>query len=254
MKLPSTTDTSKRRGAASVGTFALVIFTIVLCNACREELPLAGSNPPTKASIRFAPGDYFSFDNWQLDSYGIRIPSSYYRNSWTVSDTGISIRGALNVAVLIDSTFDSTGRFVRLDSLFFRVDENGDLFQYGFLWSLIAERESLRLSPQWDRIAAFSQPRDRAWIIAQIDTGMGAPMKQTVIGRIRSTLEYVGPVAVDGERRVILCYRIEISKPNLDFILWVSDSPTSFPRMVDDSEILRNTTLRELKVIHPANR
>lgn len=233
---------------------AVALATIVLCSACREELPLAGSNPPAKPTITFTPGDYFSFDNWLLDYYGVRIPSSYYRNSWTVTDTGAALRGAVNVTVLIDSTFDSTGQLARLDSLFLRVDEHGDLYQYGFLHRLIAERESLTFAPQWDRIAAFSQPREQAWVIASIDTGMGAPMNQSVVGRIRSSQEYLGPVTVDGEQRVILCYRIEISKPNFDFIFWLSDTPTSLPRMVDDSEILPNTVLKELKIVRRAGR
>lgn len=242
----------RKSGTAYCGMFVL-FFLAVLFVSCREDLPLAGANPPSRIDLHFTPGDYFSFDNWQLDYYGRRIRSSYYRNSWTVADTGVSMRGEVDVTVMIDSTFDSTGQLARLDSLFFRVDANGDLFQYGFLSSLIAERESLNLAPQWDRIAAFSQPRDRSWIIARIDTGMGAPSNQTVVGKILSTQEYIGPVGVDGELRLILCYRIEISKPNLDIILWLSDAPTSFPQMLDGSEILPNAQLRELKIVKPAH-
>lgn len=232
----------------------MVVLWATLLVSCREELPLGGSSPTAKPALQFVPGDYFLFDNWKLDLYGVRIPSSYYRNSWTVADTGVEIRGSVRVTVVIDSTFDSTQQVTRIDSLFFRVDANGDVFQYGFLALLIAERESLMLAPQWDRIAAFSQPTGTAWVVARIDTSAGARTQQTVIGTILPTPEYVGPVIMDGEERAILSYRIEISKPNLDYVFWLSDAPTSFPRMVDDSEILRNTTLRELKIIRRSRR
>ncbi len=234
------------------GTFLVLCATFLI--SCREELPLGGSTPATKPALQFVPGDHFSYDNWKLDFYGGRIPSSYFRNSWTVVDTGVSMYGRTGVAVLVDTTFDPTNQLITTDSLFFCVDEKGDLFQYGFLSSLIAERESLTLTPQWDRIAAFSVPREQAWVMARIDTSMGAQTTQNVIGRIRTTLEYVGPVMVDGEERAILSHRIEISKPNLDYVFWLSDAPTSFPRVVDDSEILPNTMLRELKVLRPARR
>jgi hypothetical protein len=59
---------------------------------------------------------------------------------------------------------------------------------------------------------------------------------------------------VDGEERAILAYRIEITKPNLDYTFWLSDAPTSFPRAMDESDILRNVTLRELKTVRRARR
>lgn len=232
---------------------ALLVFSVLLAG-CREELPLGGSSHRPTPAFQFMPGDYFSFDNWKLDFFGFRIPSSYYRNSWTVVDTGANLRGAARVVVVIDSTFDSTQQLARLDSLLFRFETNGDVFQYGFLASLIAERESLSLAPQWDRIAAFSQPTGTSWVVARIDTGMGASTQQTVLGTISPTPEYVGPVMVDGEERAILAYRIEITKPKLDYTFWLSDAPTSFPRAVDESDILRNVTLRELKTVRRARR
>ncbi len=246
----------KRRAAITRHTRVevLLLFFALVTLSCREELPLGGSTPAAKLALQFVPGDYYQFDNWKLDFYGFRIPSSYFRNSWTVTDTGVSIRGSVGVIVVIDSTFDSTQQLTRLDSLFFRVDTNGDVFQYGFLASLIAERESLTLVPQWDRIAAFSQPTGSSWVLARIDTPAGAPSVQTVVGSIVPTPEYIGPVTVDGEERAVLSYRIEITKPNLDYVFWLSDAPTSFPRMLDDSEILRNATLRELKTVRRARR
>lgn len=227
---------------------ARILLLAFVALACREEIPLGGSSGSSKPTFRFTPDAYYSFDNWKLDPYGMRIPSSYYRSSWTVADTGVRIRGALGVVVVIDSTFDSTGMTSRVDSLFLRVDDNGDLLQYGFLSSLIAERESLTIMPQWDRIAVFSVPNGASWVVARLDTSTGLPSDQVVVGRVSPMREYVGPVSVNNEERAVLSYRIEITKPHLDFIFWLSEAPPSFPRMIDDSDIIPLTTVKELKI------
>lgn len=224
----------------------------VLCSAallaCREELPLNG-HVPAPFLFRLQPGTYFSFDNWKLDGFGQRISSSYYRSSWTVTDTGRTIRGEAGVTVVVDSTFDTSGVFTRRDSLFFRTGADGDLYQWSFLYSLIAERESLQLVPQWDKIAAFSLPRGASWVVATIDTSIGAKETETVYGRIEASSAYVGPMIINGEERTILSSKVEIIKPRMYYALWISDSPSTVARMLDDSDILRNAVLRELKVV-----
>ena len=217
--------------------------------ACREKLPLDGTDFSTTALLGFVPGDYFSYDNWKLDFYSQKIPSSYFRNSWTVADTGRAIRGWTRVVIIIDSTFDSNNRFARRDSLLFRIGDNGDVYRWGFLQSLIAARETLNLAPQWDRIAALSLPLGTSWVIARVDSSIGAHTNQTVYGTISATRDYVGPVTISGTARAILAYKIEITKPRLDYIFWLTDSPTSIAEAVDNSDVLTNATQRELRVI-----
>lgn len=226
---------------------ALLLLLTFVALTCREGIPLGGAGNLSKPTFGFTPGAYYSFDNWQLNPYGIRIPSSYYRNSWTVADTGVSLYDARGVVVIVDSTFDSTGTTSMVDSLFFRVDEHGDLFQFGFLASLIAERESLTITPKWDRIAAFSVPNGTSWVVARLDTSTGLGSEQVVVGNVSPTKQYVGPVFVNDEERAVLSYRIEITKPHLDYIFWLSEAPPSLPRVIDDSDIIPRTTLKELK-------
>lgn len=227
-------------------------FLVVCCLhliSCREKLLVDTTNASAPALLRFSPGDYFSYDNWKLDIFRQRIPGSYFRNSWTVADTGRAIRGWTRVAIVIDSTFDVTNRLVRRDSLLFRIGDEGDVYQWGFLKALIAERETLNLAPQWDRLAAFSQPFGTSWAIARIDTTIGAHTNATVYGNISTTKEYVGPLIINGEEHAILSYRIAITKPRLAYTFWLTDSPTSIAKALDDSEALTNSTLRELKIL-----
>lgn len=226
---------------------ALLLFCMMGIFACREHLPVAGSDSTASVAFKFTPGDYFSYENWKLDFYGSKISGSHFRNSWTVADTGQSLRGWNRVAVIIDSTFDTSNRLVSRDTLLFRFDER-NVYQWGFLHRLIAERETLNLAPQWDRIAAFSQPLGSSWAIARLDTSIGAPSLQTVYGRISNDQTYVGPITINGVLRAVLSYRIEITKPRLDYSFWLTSSPTMIAGVVDESEALANSTLRELRV------
>ena len=233
---------SMRRTLKASGVLLFVVAALSL--SCREELPIGGSGDEGKPTFRFLPGDYFSFDNWQVDYVG-RIPSSYFRNSWTVADTGVTALGRFHVTTIIDSTFDTTGHFTRRDTLYFQFDASGDVYQFGFLKNLIAERETLTLAPQWDRIAAFSLPLEQSWEIARLDSTVGARTPETVYGRILRTREYVG-VNLNDVLQAVFAYRIEVFKSNLDYTYWFVDSPTAIAKVIDDSSILRYAKLREL--------
>ncbi len=233
---------SVRRTLKVSGVLLFVVAALSL--SCREELPIGGSNDDGKPTFRFLPGDYFSFDNWKMDYYG-RIPTSYFRNTWTVVDTSVTTLGRTRVTMVVDSTFDTTGHFTRRDTLYFQFAASGDVYQFGFLKNLIAERESLTLAPQWDRIAAFSLPLEESWEIAHLDSTVGARTPKTVYGRILRTREYVG-VKLNDVLQAVFAYRIEVFKSDLDYTYWFADSPTAIARVIDDSSILRYATLREL--------
>lgn len=239
-------STRKRPLRAAVLLGMLATMAII---ACREKLPLNGDEfPSERPTIRFSPGDYFVYDNWELDASGRKIGSSYFRNSWTVIDTGRTLLGSSRVTIIIDSTFNTAGFFTRRDTVYLRVGDNGDLFQYGFLYGLIAARESLNIFPSWDRIAAFSVPRGQQWVLARIDTSRGEGRIVDVVGRIVPTQEYVG-VIVNNVQRAVLAHRIRITKAKLDYTFWITDAPSVLLRALDESTILRNVRLREIGVV-----
>lgn len=229
------------RGGACV---ALVLFLSLGVISCRREIPVTPPQQNTPPPLRFSPGDYFLYDNWLL-SFGSRIPNSRFKSSWTVLDTGRTLRGRTRVAIVLDSTFTTDGQFARRDSVLLSFDSAGDVFQFGFLSGLIAARETLTIAPQWDRIAAFSAAAGTSWTLARLDSTNGVPTPQTVFGEIHTTREYVG-FSVNGGQQVILAYRVTITKPDLDYTFWLTDAPAAFARVLDDSDVLRNATLREL--------
>lgn len=231
---------SLRQGAGA----ALVFFLSLVVISCRREIPVTPPQQSAPPLFRFSPGDYFVYDNWLL-SFGSRIPSSRFKNSWTVLDTGRTLRGRTRVTVVIDSTFSTSGQLTRRDSVLFSFDSAGDVYQFGFLSGLIAVRESLIIAPQWERIAAFSVAAGSSWTIARLDSANRVRPPQTVFGEIAAMREYVG-FSVNGVQQVVLAYRVEIRKPNLDYTFWLTDEPAAFVRVLDESVALRNPTLREL--------
>jgi hypothetical protein len=220
----------------------LIFIPLVLFASCRRELPV--ETAASAIAVRFTPESYYSYNNWLL-SYGFRDPRTQFRNSWTVLDTGKVLRGRRNVTVIRDSTFATDGRFVRADSVLLSHESNGDLYQFGFLSNLIAERESLSIAPQWERIAAFSVTTGSSWIVARLDSSNGLRQPQTVFGEIQTLKEYVG-VTLNGAEQAILTYKVRITKPKLDYTFWLSDTPGAIVRVLDDSEILERAKLREL--------
>jgi hypothetical protein len=223
---------------------ALVLFLALAFTACRREIPVTPPQQNSPPPLRFSPGDYFVYDNWLLN-FGSRIPNSRFKNTWTILDTGRTLRGRTRVTIILDSTFATSGQFARRDSLLLSFDSAGDVYQFGFLSGLIAARETLTIAPQWDRIAAFSAAAGTSWTLARLDSTNGVPTPQTVFGEIQTAREYVG-FSVNGVQQVILAYRVTITKPDLDYTFWLTDAPAAFARALDESDVLRNATLREL--------
>jgi hypothetical protein len=222
----------------------LVVSLALAVASCRREAPVTPPQETTPPQLRFSPGDSFVYDNWLLN-FGSRIPTSRFKNTWTVLDTGRTLHGRTRVAIILDSTFATSGQFARRDSVLLSFDGAGDVYQYGFLSGLIAARETLTIAPQWERIAAFSVAAGTSWTLARLDSTNGLPTPQTVFGEIHTTREYVG-FSVNGVQQVILAYRVTITKPDLDYTFWLTDAPAAFARVLDDSDVLRNATLREL--------
>jgi hypothetical protein len=229
-------------GSRKKESLALFFIPLFLFASCRRELPIEAT--ANGITVRFTPGSYYSYNNWLL-SYGYKDLRTQFRNSWTVLDSGKVLLGRRNVTVIRDSTFGTDGRLVRTDSVLFSQDGNGDFYQYGFLANLIAQRESLSIAPQWERIAAFSVTTGSTWTVARLDTSNGLRQPQTVFGEIQTLKEYVG-VTLNGAGQAILTCKVRITKPQLDYTFWLSDNPGAVVRVLDDSDTLERAALREL--------
>jgi len=229
---------------------ALVFVGMACVAGCRSTDQVIPPSVPSALNLSFKPGDYFAYTTWDLDEFGETIDGTHSKTSWTVADTGRLVRGFTGVTVVIDSVFRRSIRDVdslaHVDSLFLRVAPNGDVFQYGLLATLLEKREKIAL-PQWDGIAAFSLRSGSSWVI-----GAGDSAANTVVyGRIVTDQEYVGTI-VNGTQRVLLAYRIEITKPDLQFVIWMTDLPFGFLRLRDESTEVANGTLQDLTATNGA--
>jgi hypothetical protein len=223
---------------------ALLIISALAFLSCRETLSPT-EEMPAQVRLRFSPGDSFVYDNWKV-VLGGRDLSSRFTNTWTVTDTGLVLRSMAHVTVIIDSTFGENERFIRRDSILLSTYDNGDVYQYGFLSGLIAERETLNITPQWEKIAALSQPLGSSWTIARLDTSVGVPRAEIVVGVLGTTKPYVG-VTVNGVVRGLFAYDIDISKPRLLYNLLIVDSPSVIVQTYDQPDVLPYDILRQLR-------
>ena len=222
------------------------LFVGMACVAgCRSTDQVTPPSVPSPLHLSFRPGDYFAYATWDLDEFNDAIDRTRSKTSWTVADTGRLVRGFSGVTVVIDSVFRKNARNVdslaRVDSLFLRVTPGGDVLQYGFLATLLKKRENVALPPQWDRIAAFSLQSGSSWVIGQGDSAATT----VVYGSIATDQEYVG-ITVNGAQRVLLAYRVNITKPDMEFIFWITDLPFGFLRLMDESTEVANGTLQDL--------
>ncbi|MEK9139041.1 MAG: hypothetical protein AAB393_18130 [Bacteroidota bacterium] len=233
-----------------VWVVALPFLFSVLASGCREQIPTGPPATPVSLQFMLHLNDYYSFDNWKLDPDGFRIPSSRFRTSWRVLDTGAVAIGYPGVAIVIDSTFarDASGRdsLVGTSYRYFRTTSNGDVFEFGFVSKLLATRDTLVVDPRWDKLLSPSVMPNSLWIVESGDSTVG-----TVYARFLTARELVG-TTVNGVASGVLAYHVEITGLNLTLSLWVSDSPSGFLRFRDDSNVPYNRIFQELTSLRTA--
>jgi hypothetical protein len=187
------------------------------------------------------------YDNWDLDPYGNRISSSRSRSSRTVADTAARRFGYFPVLLFADSLFGAVAggdTLVRTDTLLFYASPDGDIFQYGFLASLLLKELGLTLIPQWDRMSAFSLGSPSSWTVGYADSAS----RTVVSGTISGERDFLG-VTVNGMQTAVPAYRIDMSSADFDVSLWLSDSPSTLLRLVYQPAGSGNGSLMELTTL-----
>ena len=227
-------------------------FVLLLCLAgCRDVSSFVEASPAIPFQFNLTRGDYFRYNNWQLDEYGYRITASRFRSSWTVVDTGRSYENRSAVTFVIDSVFAaiSTGRdsLMHLDTLYLHLTPEGDLEQFGFLASLLGHRQMEGVSPSWDRIAAFSTGASQKWVVGYADTAKAEP----VYGLIETQRDFVA-VDVDGTQMLLLAYRVDIDSRDLEVTIWITETPPAILRIRDESLGATLGTLKEIESLRSA--
>lgn len=216
-----------------------------LLPGCREQLSSPVSEP-VNIQFMLRVNDYFNYDNWQLDLYGSRIPSSKFRSSWTVTDTSAVVYGHPSVAIVGDSIFAKDVRgvdsLVRVDYRYFRTSPNGDVFEFGFVARLLEQRDTVQVSATWDKLLSPSAA-NASWLVEANDSTVG-----TVYGSFLPALELVG-TTINGVPSGVLAYHVGITGRNLTLGLWVSGSPSAFLRFRDDSDVEGVRIFQELATL-----
>lgn len=191
---------------------------------------------------------YFSYDNWKLYPNGSRILTSQFRNSWRVTDTGALALGYSDVAIVVDSTFlkgrSGADTLVHTEQRYFRTSSNGDVFEYGFIARLVGLRDSVLVIPKWDRLFSPSAGANTFWVVETNDSATTG----TIYGTYLPILETV-EASINGVSNGVLSYHVEITGRNLAVHIWVSNSPSAFLRLWDQSEVLYNRGFQELRVM-----
>jgi hypothetical protein len=194
----------------------------------------------------FPLNSYYVFDNWKLSPGGSRIPSSKFRTSWTVVDTGAVVLGFPSVAIVIDSTFAVDGRgadsLVQTVYRYFRTAVNGDMLEFGFIARLFEQRDTIAVNPKWDKLLSPSTEANVFWTVETNDSSTVG----TVNARFLPDLETVRD-SINGVVLGVLAYHVEIIAGNLALGLWVGGSPPAFLRLWDQSDVLYNRVFQELR-------
>lgn len=100
---------------------ALAVMAVVL-SACSGDDPVAPTEPT--GLRRFTVGSTFTYEGYQLDASGNKVPGTDYEAIHTVIDSGLTIAGKTGVFAL--RTTGPTGA----DTVYYYIDANKDVLQY----------------------------------------------------------------------------------------------------------------------------
>lgn len=99
-----------------------LVFLVAVLSACSSNDPVAPEQPT--GMRRFTVGSTFTYEGYQLDSLGNKIPGTDYEAIHSVIDSGLTIAGKTGVFAM--RTTGPAGA----DTVFYYIDANKDLLQY----------------------------------------------------------------------------------------------------------------------------
>ena len=189
---------------------------------------------------------HFDFNNWVLDYYGNYIPSTLFRTSWLVVDTSAVWAGYSHVTVVVESTYSSPGNSLAdTRARYFRTSSIGDVYEWGFISHLLAERDTVVVSSMWDKIFSPATTAGVTWLVESNDSASVG----NVYASIQPSQELVSTV-VNGVSIGIPAFRVDLTGTNLDLRLWFSTSPSALLRSIDNSYVDGVRILQELRSLN----
>jgi len=231
------------------GSFALLLLSLCCGLACRDAGIPPGMGPGVPFAMHFRVGDQFTYARWQFDDYGYVIPSTQSPGIMHVLAEGVEAFGKNRVVVIEDSTLvDSTHQWA-VDTAYYALDPNGDVYQYGLVAGVVGRLTERSIAPAWDDIAAFSQGLGTPWVIGAEDSAGSVELT----GTIAPQQDYFA-LPVNGVQTAVAAYHVEISSSDYALDLWLADAPSSFPRMVEGGNAVSNGFLQDLTSLQEGNR
>jgi len=206
----------------------LVAVVVGVWGGCRNGDSLTSTTPAIPFHMQFVAGDTFTYDFWMLDGYGYPVLSGQGRRIWHVTGVGGTFDGTAGVTTVVDSVITDSVR--QADTLYFQFSGNGDVFQRGLLAGLIKRREGREIPARWECIAAFSQGSRSSWTVGYVDSAGTQPVYGQITGNQKFFL-----VSVNGVQTVLTVHEVEISGPNLQFTILLTDSPSAIAGFRDES-------------------
>jgi hypothetical protein len=188
----------------------------------------------------FALGDSLTFEAWGLDPYGYTIPPTHTRPLWRVYAVSDTFAGAVNVTSIAEYPDPETFP-AKSDTLHFQFLPSGDIYQYGFIASVVGRREGVQLAPAWDRIAALSLPTNGTWAVGTVDSGGVDLLRGTVTGDQGYFI-----ALLNGVRTVFHGYGVSLSSLDIEYSIVVSDFPPAVLLVREESTPIANGFLRYL--------
>ncbi len=193
---------------------------------CRgTEIP---GEQPTATRFALTAGDRMIYDGWTLDGLGFTIDSTRTLRTWDVLSTTAIGGGYSNVIAIREQILRVSNNSAAADTFLLRLTPEGSVLRYGFLADLVWRRENRSIPPQWDTL---SVPDEANWTVGTLDSAGGILESATAPGN-----EDYFNVLVDSVSSIFSARRIEMDGETLQFVLWISASPSCFPRLEEDPD------------------
>lgn len=226
---------------AGVCASALLFVFLGQVEGCRDNGtgPSSGS-PQTVSGLVFAVGDSLVFESWGLDPSGYTITSTHTSPVWRLYAVSDTFAGAPNVTSIAEYPDPGTSP-AKSDTLHFQFLPSGDIYQYGFIASVVGRREGVHLAPAWDRIVALSLPTNGTWAVGTVDSGGTDVLRGTVTGD-----QGYFTAALNGVRTVFHGYGVSLSSSDVEYSIVISDVPPAVLLVREESTPIANGFLRYL--------
>jgi len=226
---------------------ALVVLLLLATGGCRNSAADAGSDStPGPPRIVLSVGDSLTFDSWALDEFGDRIFSTFTKTVWRVIAVGGTYAGAAGVTTIVERAAPGSPP-VPNDTLYFQLQANGDIAQYGFVARIVKLRGGRTLVATWDRIAAFSLPGGSSWTVGAKDSA-GTDF---IYGRVVDGTEYFS-ANVNGVETLFRGNSVTMVGTDYQYMLSISAAPPCFTRLHEESTGATRGFLRVLSALYVA--